>query len=111
MACYTIGPFKEETMKKLGRNDPCHCGSGKKFKKCCESIMIGGRFVATRLSPASSPQVAAAPKLTGLFQSRMSVIAQPSTVAKTFTATSPGATSITEPASEIAVEAVSVQSE
>jgi uncharacterized protein YecA (UPF0149 family) len=19
---------------KLGRNDPCHCGSGKKFKKC-----------------------------------------------------------------------------
>lgn len=21
--------------KKLGRNEPCHCGSGKKFKKCC----------------------------------------------------------------------------
>jgi hypothetical protein len=21
--------------KKLGRNDPCHCGSGKKYKKCC----------------------------------------------------------------------------
>lgn len=20
---------------KTGRNDPCHCGSGKKFKKCC----------------------------------------------------------------------------
>ena len=20
---------------KIGRNDPCHCGSGKKFKKCC----------------------------------------------------------------------------
>ena len=20
--------------KKVGRNDPCHCGSGKKFKKC-----------------------------------------------------------------------------
>jgi hypothetical protein len=20
---------------KLGRNDPCHCGSGKKYKKCC----------------------------------------------------------------------------
>jgi hypothetical protein len=19
----------------LGRNDPCHCGSGKKYKKCC----------------------------------------------------------------------------
>jgi preprotein translocase subunit SecA len=20
--------------RKIGRNDPCHCGSGKKFKKC-----------------------------------------------------------------------------
>jgi SEC-C motif len=24
-------------MEKVGRNDPCPCGSGKKFKKCCES--------------------------------------------------------------------------
>ena len=22
-------------MNKLGRNDPCSCGSGKKYKKCC----------------------------------------------------------------------------
>jgi hypothetical protein len=22
-------------MTKLGRNDPCSCGSGKKYKKCC----------------------------------------------------------------------------
>lgn len=22
-------------MRKIGRNDPCPCGSGKKFKKCC----------------------------------------------------------------------------
>lgn len=22
---------------KLGRNDPCPCGSGKKFKKCCHT--------------------------------------------------------------------------
>ena len=21
---------------KIGRNDPCHCGSGKKYKKCCK---------------------------------------------------------------------------
>jgi uncharacterized protein YecA (UPF0149 family) len=21
--------------QKIGRNDPCPCGSGKKFKKCC----------------------------------------------------------------------------
>ena len=22
---------------RVGRNDPCSCGSGKKFKKCCEA--------------------------------------------------------------------------
>jgi preprotein translocase subunit SecA len=27
-------PVKRED-KKIGRNDPCSCGSGKKFKKCC----------------------------------------------------------------------------
>lgn len=26
---------KEKKKKKIGRNDPCPCGSGKKFKKCC----------------------------------------------------------------------------
>ncbi|MGE0764675.1 MAG: SEC-C metal-binding domain-containing protein, partial [Bdellovibrionales bacterium] len=29
---------KQQTIQretpKIGRNDPCHCGSGKKFKKC-----------------------------------------------------------------------------
>jgi uncharacterized protein YecA (UPF0149 family) len=23
------------TSAKIGRNDPCPCGSGKKYKKCC----------------------------------------------------------------------------
>lgn len=23
---------------KLGRNEPCHCGSGKKYKKCCQEM-------------------------------------------------------------------------
>jgi len=27
---------KDSPKKKIGRNDPCGCGSGKKFKKCCE---------------------------------------------------------------------------
>jgi len=31
-------PWKIEDRKKVGRNDPCPCGSGKKYKKCC------GRF-------------------------------------------------------------------
>ncbi|OQY03760.1 MAG: hypothetical protein B6I22_10905, partial [Desulfobacteraceae bacterium 4572_123] len=25
----------KRTNKKIGRNDPCPCGSGKKYKKCC----------------------------------------------------------------------------
>ncbi|RKY40214.1 MAG: hypothetical protein DRP85_09010 [Candidatus Makaraimicrobium thalassicum] len=24
-------------MVKIGRNDPCPCGSGKKYKKCCQA--------------------------------------------------------------------------
>lgn len=28
-------PVKASAAKKVGRNDPCPCGSGKKYKKCC----------------------------------------------------------------------------
>ena len=28
-------PATPVTRKKVGRNEPCPCGSGKKFKKCC----------------------------------------------------------------------------
>jgi uncharacterized protein YecA (UPF0149 family) len=28
-------PTKVAVGAKIGRNDPCHCGSGKKYKKCC----------------------------------------------------------------------------
>jgi uncharacterized protein YecA (UPF0149 family) len=31
----------KELEEKLGRNDPCPCGSNKRFKKCC---MKSGRF-------------------------------------------------------------------
>jgi uncharacterized protein YecA (UPF0149 family) len=31
---HTHAPIRRETAK-IGRNDPCSCGSGKKFKKCC----------------------------------------------------------------------------
>ena len=33
-----VTPWAESIMQaalKVGRNDPCPCGSGKKFKKCC----------------------------------------------------------------------------
>ena len=26
---------QQATVQKVGRNDPCPCGSGKKYKKCC----------------------------------------------------------------------------
>jgi SWIM/SEC-C metal-binding protein len=28
-------PIPVTAAPKIGRNDPCPCGSGKKFKKCC----------------------------------------------------------------------------
>jgi predicted TPR repeat methyltransferase len=44
-ACYAL------TMKEIGRNDPCPCGSGKKYKKCCmpgaESQGWGGHATDT----------------------------------------------------------------
>jgi hypothetical protein len=27
--------FVPKTVPQLGRNEPCHCGSGRKYKKCC----------------------------------------------------------------------------
>lgn len=26
---------KQSARRRVGRNDPCPCGSGRKFKKCC----------------------------------------------------------------------------
>ncbi|GEM_PF-1400627 len=49
--------------EKIGRNDPCPCGSGKKFKKCCEGRMIGKRFMAHKID---SPESLAANKISGL---------------------------------------------
>ena len=30
--------FDEIAKKKIGRNEPCTCGSGKKYKHCCGSL-------------------------------------------------------------------------
>lgn len=37
-------------MGKVERNQPCHCGSGLKYKKCCESKK--NRISATVLQPS-----------------------------------------------------------
>jgi uncharacterized protein len=38
-----VSPFAPEsgrTTSKVGRNDPCRCGSGKKYKKCCGGTTV-----------------------------------------------------------------------
>ncbi|MCD6153177.1 MAG: SEC-C domain-containing protein [Syntrophobacterales bacterium] len=49
-------------MKKPGRNDPCPCGSGKKYKKCClNDPAMAGTFIYTDLDILSNK----VPKLIG----------------------------------------------
>src|SRR5437868_15478192 len=55
-----------------GRNDPCPCGSGKKFKKCC----LGKNRAASVLPPAAD--LGSAPTPSG----RSSELAGPSRAAR-----------------------------
>ena len=42
---------------KVGRNDPCPCGSGKKFKHCCQGKEAGAAASSARIGiPPSPPQ-------------------------------------------------------
>ncbi len=34
-------PYRCEVRTKIGRNDPCPCGSGEKFKRCCGALAQG----------------------------------------------------------------------
>ena len=36
----TAGAYGECRMVKIGRNDPCPCGSGKKYKQCHGRTMM-----------------------------------------------------------------------
>lgn len=44
-------------MAKIGRNDPCPCGSGKKHKKCCSLTDDPPAKQAARQSKSSAPHV------------------------------------------------------
>ncbi|MGE5196570.1 MAG: SEC-C metal-binding domain-containing protein [Anaerolineae bacterium] len=56
-------------MDKVGRNDPCPCGSGKKFKKCCEEKVKHKKIEAQLLSDTAEKEVLTqAKKLTNFFQ-------------------------------------------
>ena len=43
-------------MEKVGRNDPCPCGSGKKFKKCCAHKPLGPRKITVQKAGAGFMQ-------------------------------------------------------
>jgi len=42
-------------MAKIGRNDPCHCNSGKKYKKCCMASDEAADRAARPVQPAAVP--------------------------------------------------------
>jgi hypothetical protein len=50
----------------IGRNDPCHCGSGRKHKHCClakdEAKLRAARAKKAKKAPAPSADSAAAAK-------------------------------------------------
>jgi len=35
-----FAPERPRRVAKVGRNDPCPCGSGKKYKKCCGGATV-----------------------------------------------------------------------
>lgn len=41
-------------MTQIGRNDPCKCGSGKKYKKCCGAPGMGKRTAQVITSSGNS---------------------------------------------------------
>ena len=53
-------------MAKIGRNDPCPCGSGKKYKQCC----LAKDQAALRATRAAPPveSLTSQPALAGFFQ-------------------------------------------
>lgn len=57
-------------MEKIGRNDPCSCGSGKKFKKCCESK-------TQKKSIGSAQVLSGVNKMSSFFQRHVTPITTP----------------------------------
>lgn len=57
-------------MEKVGRNDPCPCGSGKKFKKCCEAK-------ASKRSLGSAQVITGVNKMSSFFQRHVTPVLIP----------------------------------
>lgn len=47
------------TSEKTGRNDPCHCGSGQKYKKCCSAKDDAARSAELAAQAAARAKAAA----------------------------------------------------
>jgi hypothetical protein len=59
-------PMTATFVHHLGRNDTCHCGSGRKYKHCCldkdEALAQAARAKAEADAPAEAPADPAAEK-------------------------------------------------
>lgn len=53
----------EKSTPKIGRNDPCPCGSGKKFKKCCGAAVSAEDETETAPSDKKRPDIGKKPSL------------------------------------------------
>jgi hypothetical protein len=45
--------------KSIARNDPCHCGSGRKYKRCCQAKDEAAERKARAKAEAEAPEVEA----------------------------------------------------
>jgi tetratricopeptide (TPR) repeat protein len=50
-------PSWDLKMAKLGRNDPCHCGSGKKYKQCCLKSDEAAELAAAPPTTPKTPKI------------------------------------------------------
>ena len=61
----TLSPMTTQTNERPGRNEPCHCGSGRKYKHCClekdEAQAAAARAKAASEVAAPSEPAASAP--------------------------------------------------
>jgi len=51
------------TKTKIGRNDPCHCGSGQKYKRCCQEKDETAERTARAAAEAAKPKAPPRPSL------------------------------------------------
>ncbi|MDN3504048.1 MAG: SEC-C metal-binding domain-containing protein [Rhabdochlamydiaceae bacterium] len=59
-------------MEKVGRNDPCPCGSGKKYKKCCGKV--GPRKFSAQLLSSNKDAAPLLDRMKGLTSSVMRAV-------------------------------------